>query len=126
MVLSGEGEETRPFRDMCTLEFLCREIDRLSSGLDKEELRPRLMAARTLPAADLKGLTVPALFISGTEDVVFPPPAAAALANLVPGAKLESVPEAGHSVYFQRPEIFNRLVFNFFETHRGTGAGAPS
>jgi pimeloyl-ACP methyl ester carboxylesterase len=51
--------------------------------------------------------------------VVFPPPAAAALANLVPGAKLESVPDAGHSVYFQRPEIFNRVVSDFFETHQG-------
>ena len=66
------------------------------------------------------------LFISGMEDVIFPPPAAAALANLVPGAKLESVPEAGHSVYFQRPEIFNSLVSDFFEVHQGRTAGSPS
>jgi 3-oxoadipate enol-lactonase len=106
------------------LEFLYREIDRLSSGLDKEALRAKLLAARTLPAADLKRLTMPVLFVSGTEDVVFPPPAAAALAKLVPGARLESVPEAGHSVYFQRPEIFNRLVSNFFEMHQA--AASPS
>jgi 3-oxoadipate enol-lactonase len=60
------------------------------------------------------------------EDVIFPPPAAAALANLVPGAKLESVPQAGHSVYFQRPEIFNRFVFDFFETHAGGTVRSPS
>ena len=76
--------------------------------------------------ADLKQLTLPVLFISGKEDVVFPPPAAAALARLVPGAKLESVPEAGHSVYFQRPEIFNRVVSNFFEAHQSPATGSAS
>jgi 3-oxoadipate enol-lactonase len=111
----------RMAREQPALEFLYREIDRLSSGLDKQALAEKLMAARTLSAADLKRLPVPVLFISGKEDVVFPPPAAAALASLVPGAKLESVPEAGHSVYFQRPEIFNRLVFSFFESSPKTG-----
>jgi pimeloyl-ACP methyl ester carboxylesterase len=107
----------RMAREQPALEFLYREIDRLSTGLDKEALRPKLEAVRTLPASDLKRLTVPVLFITGTEDVIFPPPAAAALAKLVPGAKLESVSEAGHSVYFQRPEVFNRLVSKFFEMH---------
>ncbi len=116
----------RMAREQPALEFLYREIDRLSGGLDKEALRAKLLAARTLPAADLKRLTVPVLFISGTEDVVFPPPAAAALGSLVPGAQLESIPEAGHSVYFQRPEIFNRVVFNFFEMHQSPAAGSAS
>jgi pimeloyl-ACP methyl ester carboxylesterase len=109
----------RMAREQPALEFLYREIDRLSSGFDKEAFRAKLLAARTLPAAELKQLKLPVLFISGKEDVVFPPPAAAALANLVPGAKLESVPDASHSVYFQRPEIFNRVVSDFFETHQG-------
>src|SRR5215475_1331736 len=49
-------------------------------------------------------------------------PRSAARAKLVPQGKLETVPETGHSVYFQRPEVFNRLVFNFFEMHRGHDA----
>jgi pimeloyl-ACP methyl ester carboxylesterase len=53
------------------------------------------------------------LFISGNEDVVFPPPAAVALAAVVPGAKSERVPNSGHSVYFERPGTFNRLVAAF-------------
>jgi pimeloyl-ACP methyl ester carboxylesterase len=110
----------RMAREQPALEFLYREIDRLSSSLDKQALRAKLIAARNLPATDLKRVTTPVLFISGTEDIVFPPPAAAALATLIPGAKLESVSEAGHSVYFERPELFNRLVSNFFDTHAGT------
>ena len=109
----------RMAREQPALEFLYREIDRLTIGLDKDALRPRLEAVTTLPASDLKRLTVPVLFITGAEDVGSSPPAAAALAKLVRGAKLESVPEAGHSVYFQRPEVFNRFVSNFFETHQG-------
>jgi 3-oxoadipate enol-lactonase len=116
----------RMAREQPALEFLYREIDRLSIGLDKDALRARGLAARTLPAEELKRVAVPVLFISGKEDIVFPPPAAAALARLVPGAKLELVPEAGHSVYFQRPEIFNRVVSSFFDTHQGPAAGSPS
>jgi 3-oxoadipate enol-lactonase len=116
----------RMAREQPALEFLYREIDRLSSGLDKEALRARLLAARTLPAGDLKRLTLPVLFISGTEDIVFPPPAASALASLVPGAKLESVADAGHSVYFQRPDIFNRLVSTFFDAHQNSASVSPS
>ncbi|HET8925549.1 MAG TPA: alpha/beta hydrolase [Candidatus Acidoferrum sp.] len=116
----------RMAREQPALEFLYREIDRLSAGLDKEALRAKLMAMRTVSAADLKHLRVPTLFISGAEDILFPPPAAAALASLVPGAKLESVPEAGHSVYFQRAEIFNRLASNFFEKHQASSAGSLS
>ena len=116
----------RMARENPALEFLYREIDRLSIGLDKEVLRAKGMASRTLPAADLKQLMVPVLFISGMEDAIFPPLEAAALAKLAPGAKLQSVPEAGHSVYFQRPDIFNRLVSNFFETHEGRPAGSLS
>jgi hypothetical protein len=48
------------------------------------------------------------------------------IANIVPRAQLESVPEAGHSVYFQRLEIFNRVLSNFFEKHQGLAAGSAS
>lgn len=119
---SGE----RMAREQPALEFLYREINQLSSAVDKDALRAKLGAARTLPAEDLKRLAVPVLFISGAEDVVFPPPAAAALASLIPGAKLESVPETGHSVYFQRPEIFNHLVLSFFEKHQDAGTVSPA
>jgi pimeloyl-ACP methyl ester carboxylesterase len=48
------------------------------------------------------------------------------IANIVLGAQLESVPEAGHWVYFRRPEIFNRVVSNFFEKLQGLATGSTS
>ena len=56
---------------------------------------------------------MPVLFVTGTEDVVIPPHLIEGLSAMVPGAKLEMVPEAGHSVYFERAERFNRVVDKF-------------
>jgi pimeloyl-ACP methyl ester carboxylesterase len=36
------------------------------------------------------------------------------LAGLLPQGKFERVPDAGHSVYFERAATFNRLVGEFF------------
>jgi pimeloyl-ACP methyl ester carboxylesterase len=65
---------------------------------------------RTTPRAAVADLRMPLLCIAGEEDAVIPPAAVAVLASIVPGARLVRVPEAGHSVYWERPEIFNRLV----------------
>ena len=57
---------------------------------------------------------MPTLFITGGEDMRFPPFLADALAPLMPNAKVEQVRDAGHSVYFERASIFNHLVERFF------------
>jgi pimeloyl-ACP methyl ester carboxylesterase len=100
-------------REQPALHFLYREIDRLSSRVDKNALRAKLIAMRTAPVSRLQDIPTPVLFIAGDEDVVFPPAAAAALAAVVPGAKLERVAEAGHSVYFERAALFNELAGSF-------------
>jgi 3-oxoadipate enol-lactonase len=56
---------------------------------------------------------MPTLFITGEEDVQFPPFLAEALARIMPNARVEQVPKAGHSTYFERPDAFNRLVDDF-------------
>jgi 3-oxoadipate enol-lactonase len=103
----------RMAREQPALEFLYREMDRMTAGLDKNALRRKLVAARTLPASRLCELKMPLMFVTGTEDIVIPPPLVEAVAAMVPGAKLEIVSEAGHSVYFERAERFNRTVDEF-------------
>ena len=90
--------------------FLYREVDALSQDLDKAAVRKKLIAMRTTPRAAVAALRAPLLCVTGDEDVVIPPDAIAVLASIVPGARLARVPEAGHSVYWERPETFNRLV----------------
>ena len=96
-----------------SLHYLYREIANASAAFDRAELRKRLFAIATRPADVLRGLSMPTLFITGGEDMNYPPFLSEALAPMMPNAKVEQVPEAGHSVYFQRTEIYNRLVGDF-------------
>ncbi len=86
--------------------------------------RPTATAGSVAPApgpnADqLAGMKVPALFIVGEEDVMTPPEVVEAGARYIPGARVTRVPEAGHSVYFEKPEIFNFEVSRFIEEAAG-------
>jgi 3-oxoadipate enol-lactonase len=103
----------RMAREQPAMHHLYREIDALSLDLDKLVLRQRLAAAQTRPVDDLRALEVPTLWLTGAEDIVFPPFAAEALSELMPQARLACVRDAGHSVYFERPDVFNRIVEDF-------------
>ena len=66
-------------------------------------------------ASDLSCLaSVPTLLIVGEEDPICPVPAMQALQRLIPNSRLEVVPGAAHSTYFEQPEAFNKLVAEFF------------
>ena len=67
-------------------------------------------------ASDLAKVTTPTLFIVGDEDDLTPPHVIEMAAGYVPGAKLLSVPDAGHSVYFERPDVFNFEVERFLNS----------
>jgi pimeloyl-ACP methyl ester carboxylesterase len=102
-------------REQPALHTLYKEIDALSVGLDKEALRLALARHRISPPEALARLTMPALCITGEEDAVIPPAAVELLASLLPDARLERVPAAGHSVYFERAATFNGLLDGFLE-----------
>jgi 3-oxoadipate enol-lactonase len=106
----------RMAREQPALHFLYREMDALSLDLDKEAIRRRLIKMRTTPRAAVAALRMPVLCLTGEEDVVIPPAAVGVLASIVPGARLARVPEAGHSVYWERAEAFNRLVDEFLSS----------
>jgi 3-oxoadipate enol-lactonase len=95
------------------LHALYRGLDALSVGLDKAALRARLGAMRTTPREAVAALPVPLLCIAGDEDVVIPPEAVGVLARIVPGARFVRVRAAGHSVYWERPAVFNQVVDEF-------------
>jgi pimeloyl-ACP methyl ester carboxylesterase len=74
-----------------------------------------LQLAKTSYADEqLAALTVPALFIVGSEDEIFPPATVAAAAARVPGSRVETIEGAGHSPYFEQPDAWNSLVTGFW------------
>jgi 3-oxoadipate enol-lactonase len=112
-------------REQPALHFLYREVDALSVGLDKEAVRRTLGALRTTPRAALGALRMPVLCLTGEEDAVIPPAAVAALARMIPGARLVRVRAAGHSVYWERAATFNRIV-DAFLAEAEAGPGPPA
>lgn len=64
-------------------------------------------------AERLAQLTMPVLFICGENDRIVPPEIIRYAAGLIPGARYAEVPVSGHSVYFEEPEAFNRIVDEF-------------
>jgi 3-oxoadipate enol-lactonase len=94
--------------------FLYKEINLLNPPRDPE---PNGFTSGEGPKAeDLARMRVPTLLIVGEEDQVMPPPAMERSRDLIPGSRLERVPGAGHSVYFEKPDLFNRLVLDFFSS----------
>ena len=109
-------------REQPGLHFLYREITGLSryaGTLNVEELRARFEIAPKPTGEDLSGLQMPVLFVTGSEDVVFPGGGAEAMAALIPESTVHNVPKTGHSVYFERPDTFNQLVHDFLRTVPG-------
>jgi len=60
----------------------------------------------------LKTLTIPVLLITGILDSKFCT-IAQHMAQSLPNARLHIVPDAGHTVHLEQPELFDRLVHDF-------------
>jgi 3-oxoadipate enol-lactonase len=105
----------RMAREQPALHLLYRMIANGSAAFDREALRKRSSGAMHTRSPDvLRDVTMPTLFITGDEDIArFPPFIAEALAPMMPNARVEHVAKAGHSVYFERADVFNRLVDRF-------------
>lgn len=99
--------------------FLYEELYHLTQASYKDSVRRSTRGSRNLPPQRVREIRTPVLLIVGEEDLIFPPMAAAAAASLIPGARLHEVPKAGHSVYFERPEAYNRAVDAFLAEHSG-------
>jgi pimeloyl-ACP methyl ester carboxylesterase len=60
---------------------------------------------------------VPTLMLAGGADMTAPPALMKLLASRIKGAEFLVVPNAGHSVYWEEPELFNRTVLDFIRKH---------
>ncbi|HEV8346912.1 MAG TPA: alpha/beta hydrolase [Vicinamibacterales bacterium] len=65
----------------------------------------------------LETLKVPTLLLTGDADLYAPPAVMRLFADRIKRAESLVVPEAGHSAYWEQPEIFNREVLTFIRKH---------
>ena len=83
-----------------------------------EQLRalnpPRREVSVPGPTAEqIHALRTPTLLIVGEHDVIAPPAVMKMFQSYIPHARLAEVASAGHSVYFEKPVEFNRIVLDF-------------
>ena len=110
-ILPAHGE--RMAREQPAAAVLYRQISQLTPAEFKAGVRARIFQMRDRAPALLANLMLPVLFLTGDEDCLFPPAAGPAFAALAPKGRAQRVPQAGHSVYFERPAEFNRIVDEF-------------
>jgi pimeloyl-ACP methyl ester carboxylesterase len=65
----------------------------------------------------LESIQAPTLLMTGDADLYAPPPLLHFFAERITGSETFVVPEAGHSAYWERPDLFNRTVLKFIGKH---------
>ncbi|HHE32729.1 MAG TPA: alpha/beta fold hydrolase [Chlorobaculum parvum] len=70
----------------------------------------RAIAEREDSTELLNEVTCPTLIINGMDDKVTPPETAAEMHALIPGSKLELIPDAGHLSNLEQPAMFNGIL----------------
>ncbi len=60
-------------------------------------------------------LDKPTLILAGADDTITPVTEAQSLRSLIPGASLEVVPEAGHRLTTERPDVVNSAIEQFLD-----------
>jgi pimeloyl-ACP methyl ester carboxylesterase len=65
----------------------------------------------------LEQLHTPTLLLTGGADMTAPPPLVELYASRIKGAQFIVVPNAGHSVYWEQPDVFNRVILDFIRKH---------
>ena len=76
-----------------------------------QPLRNRITFSR------LETITSPTLLVTGDADLFAPPAVMRLFKARIKNAEAVVVPEAGHSAYWEQPEIFNRTVLEFIRKH---------
>jgi pimeloyl-ACP methyl ester carboxylesterase len=64
----------------------------------------------------LANLKVPTLLVTGDADLWIPPYLLRQVGEKIPNSKVVVVPNSGHAVHWEQPEIFNNAVLDFIRT----------
>jgi pimeloyl-ACP methyl ester carboxylesterase len=113
--LPVEFRELGPSYRAANPEGTKRWVELEHKALVGTEYRQKL--ANDIKQSRLKELKLPVLVMAGAADVATPPSIARLIAAEMPNNELAIGPEAGHSVYWEQPEMFNRAVLDFMGKH---------
>ncbi|HLX87739.1 MAG TPA: alpha/beta hydrolase [Acidimicrobiales bacterium] len=104
------------------LAFLYREISSMGDKPDEKEVFGMLGGMRA-PLDAVDAMALPVLFVVGEDDQLCPPDAMRHIAGRIPGATLKVLAGAGHSPYFEVPELWLEAVGPFLGAHAAVHQG---
>jgi pimeloyl-ACP methyl ester carboxylesterase len=87
------------------------ELSRSKTGRSPEKMRNRITWSL------LETMKVPTLLITGDADLYTPPAVLRLFSKRISTSTSLILPEAGHSAYWEQPELFNRAVLDFIRQH---------
>ncbi len=87
--------------------------------VDRRGMRAAILGVtdREPVLAELGSITAPTLVVVGADDVATPVAKAQVLVDAIAGARLEVVPECGHSSTVERPEVVSALLADHLDRH---------
>ena len=74
----------------------------------------------------LPAISVPTLALAGEVDPNAPPAVMQKMAEKIPGAMYECLPQTGHLASLEQPEAFNEAVLRFLKMHLLRGPACPT
>lgn len=100
---------------------LLERVQRMIARQKPETVEADLVAMRERPDSTsfLPEIAVPTLVVVGSEDVLTPPADSQAMAVAIPGARLVTVPGAGHLTPMERPRAVAEALGEFFSSALG-------
>lgn len=127
--LNTEERTRRNLRPAFTPQFLAQrpeEVEevtalRLRHPVSELTHLAQVQSAATFDAGmRVSQIEAPTLVVTGDEDAIVPPGNSRNLAASIPGARLSIIEGAGHMVFIERAEEFNRAVVEFLEERPAT------
>lgn len=104
---AAHAEPHRSRLESCLREMIARQsVPTIQATLAALGARPDMTAA-------MSRVRQPTLLVVGAEDVITPPDCLQRAEQLMPNARLLIVPEAGHLVPLEQPQVFNAAVVEF-------------
>lgn len=91
------------------------ELERVSRP--EGPIAPAQTMRNRLTFSLLEKIRLPTLLITGGADLYTPPPLLRLFAARIRNSESVIVPEAGHSTYWENPELFNQTILEFIGKH---------
>jgi len=87
---------------------------RLAHPVSEQTFLAQIHAAMAFDAESrVSAIRAPTLVITGDEDLLIPPENSRNLAARIPTARLAIIERAGHAVFIEQADVFNRIVVDF-------------